>query len=108
MYSPLQVIPYCVGFTNLIVYTFLLLETAPFCLLTEDYIMPVNSDTAIKLLDAKIRVIFDLLKVHPFEEAICILENVKIELETQEDFRQKHAEVTKKITTLEAEDSTPA
>ncbi len=70
--------------------------------------MPENQDTTVKLLDAKIRVIFDLLKVHPLEDAMCILENVKIELEHLEVLQQEHAEAMKIIAALEAEAATPA
>ncbi len=65
--------------------------------------MPTNPETAVKLLDAKINVIFDLLKVHTPEEALCILENVKIQLETLEVLQLEHAEASKKVETLEAE-----
>ncbi len=43
--------------------------------------MPTDQELAVKLMDAKINVIFDLLKVHAIEDAMCILENVKIQLE---------------------------
>ncbi len=69
--------------------------------------MPTNPETAVKLLDAKIKVIFDLLKVHTPEEALCILENVKIKLETLEVLQLEHAEAGKKVEALEAEAAMP-
>ncbi len=70
--------------------------------------MPTNPETAVKLLDAKIKVIYDLLKVHTAEEALCILENVKIQLETLEVLQPEHAEASKKVEALEAETAMPA
>ncbi len=65
--------------------------------------MPSDQDTAVKLLDAKIRLVFDLLKVHPIEDAMSILENVKIQLELLEGLQQERSEAVKKIAALEAE-----
>ncbi len=69
--------------------------------------MPTYQETAVKLLDAKIKVIFDLLKVHTPEDALCILENVKIQLETLEVLQLEHAEAGKKVEALEAEAAMP-
>ncbi len=65
--------------------------------------MPTDQDTTVKLPDAKINVIFDLLKVHTLDEAACILENVKIRLEWLEVLQLEHAEATQKVAALEAE-----
>ncbi len=65
--------------------------------------MPENQDTTVKLLDAKVRLVFDLLKVHPIEDAMCILENVKIQLEQLEVLQLERAEAVKRIAALEAE-----
>ncbi len=69
--------------------------------------MPTNPETAVKLLDAKIKIIFDLLKVHSPEEALCILVNVKIQLETFEVLQLDHAEASKKVEALETEAAMP-
>ena len=58
-------------------------------------------------MDAKIKVIYDLLKVHTLEEALCILENVKIQLETPEMLQLEHAEASKKAEALEEEAAMP-
>ncbi len=65
--------------------------------------MPTDQDTLVKLLDAKIQVIFDLLKVHTLDDAACILENVKIKLEQLDVLQLEHAEAAKTIKALEAE-----
>jgi hypothetical protein len=65
--------------------------------------MPANQDTLVKLLDAKIQVIFDLLKKHPLDDAFCILENVKIKLEQLDVLQLEHAGAAKTIKALEAE-----
>ncbi len=70
--------------------------------------MPTDSDTTVKLLDAKIKMIFDLLKVHPHDDAIGILESVKIHLDDLEARELEQAEAAQKDATTDAEAETSA
>ncbi|OLS14386.1 MAG: hypothetical protein RBG13Loki_2035 [Promethearchaeota archaeon CR_4] len=45
--------------------------------------------------------------MHTPEDALCILENVKIQLENLEELRQEYAEAEKKVEALEAEAAMP-
>jgi len=51
----------------------------------------------VNLLDVKIEMVFNLLNTLPFEEAICVLENVKIQFET-------HAVIQEELATAAAEE----
>ncbi len=64
--------------------------------------MPADTDTTVKLLDAKVDVIVRLLKDHPVDEAVSILENAKIDLEARAEFEEKRAEVATKIAAFNA------
>ncbi len=64
--------------------------------------MPADTDITAKLLDAKVAVIVRLLKDHPVDEAVGILENAKIELEAIAEFEEKRAEVASKIAAFNA------
>ncbi len=64
--------------------------------------MPIDQNTTVKLLDAKIAVILDLLRVHPLDEAMSILENVKILLEHPEGLQLERAGAAQGVATLDA------
>jgi len=44
--------------------------------------MESNEEKRCGMLEAKIEIIFDLLKIHTSDEAFCIIENVQARLES--------------------------